>query len=85
MRYIETTTRISTKLIFVFYLIYKLTSVQEKRRYGNRYRRMEVVADSTSKIQYKREIFSFVSLQYLHANNCKINLFPFLQNGESPT
>jgi hypothetical protein len=59
MRYIETTSRIATKIISVFYLIYKITSVQEK----SRYRRMEVVADNTSKMQYKREIWYFLSLQ----------------------
>jgi len=59
MRYIETTSRIATKIISVFYLIYKITSVQEK----SRYRRMEVVADNTSKMQYKREIWYFLRLQ----------------------
>jgi hypothetical protein len=42
MEYIETTTRITTKLISIFYLIYKLTSVQEKRRFGNRYRKWKM-------------------------------------------
>ena len=51
MRYIETTTRISKKLIFVFYLIYKLTSVQGKNISGNGYGRMMDVAENTSKIQ----------------------------------
>jgi hypothetical protein len=35
MRYIETTSRIATKIISVFYLIYKITSINEKKRSGN--------------------------------------------------
>jgi len=51
MEYIETTIRIATKLISIFYLIYKLTSVQGKNISGNGYGRMMDVAENTSKIQ----------------------------------
>jgi hypothetical protein len=51
MKYMETTIKIATKLRSVFYLIYKLTSVQEKNRSRNGYGRMMDVAENTSKTQ----------------------------------
>jgi len=47
----QTTIKIATNFISVFYLIYKLTSVQERKKTGNRYGRMMDVVEITPKIQ----------------------------------